>query len=554
MNTILSPSKSKIKPQEEEIYRALVRNLRRHLGFGILFVCCTPEQEQRIIKQVEKDILQKKIVVLSLEEEIYNLYELIEEEIQQQPINICFITGIEKSFVNYIKPGIGGQGDYYKTDTVPPILGHLNLQRERFRDNFNCCLVFFVPWFGLKYFVRRSPDFYDWRSGVFCFPVDEELIEQESSRILEDRDYQRYLQLTPEERNQKILELKDLITESQLSDAEKAELWHEIGRLYDANQEYVRALACFDQALEIKPDYHKPWYGRGNVLFDLGRLEEAIASYNKALEIKPDYHEAWNNRGVILYNLGRLEEAIASYDKALEIKSDYHKAWNNRGLALHNLGRLEEAIASWDKGLEFKPDDYQAWNNRGVALENLGRLEEAIASYNKAIELQPDFSETWYNRGVTLRILGQTEEAITSYDKAIELQPNFAKAWYKKAWALQNLGQYQEAIISYDKAIELNPKHLDAWDNRGIALMRSGRYEEALNSYNQALQLNSEVPNPYYNKACCYGLQNNVDLAIENLQQAINLDQKYRDMAKTDNDFDRIRSESRFQALLSACS
>jgi tetratricopeptide (TPR) repeat protein len=63
-------------------------------------------------------------------------------------------------------------------------------------------------------------------------------------------------------------------------------------------------------------------------------LEEAIASYDKALEIKPDYHEAWNNRGNALGDLGRLEEAIASYDKALEIKPDYHEAWYNRGIAL----------------------------------------------------------------------------------------------------------------------------------------------------------------------------------------------------------------------------
>jgi tetratricopeptide (TPR) repeat protein len=46
-------------------------------------------------------------------------------------------------------------------------------------------------------------------------------------------------------------------------------------------------------------------------------LEQAIACFDKALEIKPDLHAAWNNRGYALGNLGRLEEAIASYDKAL---------------------------------------------------------------------------------------------------------------------------------------------------------------------------------------------------------------------------------------------
>jgi tetratricopeptide (TPR) repeat protein len=95
----------------------------------------------------------------------------------------------------------------------------------------------------------------------------------------------------------------------------------EVGKLYDANGEYDRALACFDRAVEFKPDLPEAWYIRGNALFNLGRYEEAIASYDKAVAIKPDYHQAWYNRGVALGNLGRLEEAIASYDQAVAIKN-----------------------------------------------------------------------------------------------------------------------------------------------------------------------------------------------------------------------------------------
>jgi tetratricopeptide (TPR) repeat protein len=68
------------------------------------------------------------------------------------------------------------------------------------------------------------------------------------------------------------------------------------------------------------------WFEQGYQKVINGDFIGAIASYDRALEIKPDYHEAWNNRGVALGNLGRLEEAIASYDRALEIKPDYHQA------------------------------------------------------------------------------------------------------------------------------------------------------------------------------------------------------------------------------------
>jgi predicted HTH domain antitoxin len=55
----------------------------------------------------------------------------------------------------------------------------------------------------------------------------------------------------------------------------------------------------------------------------------------------------------------------------------------------------------------------------------------------------------------------------------------------------------------------------------------------------------------FYKKACAYALQGNVEQAIENLQQAIKLSpEKYREMAKTDSDFEIIRDSERFQALL----
>ncbi|RUR73569.1 tetratricopeptide repeat protein [Chlorogloeopsis fritschii PCC 9212] len=55
----------------------------------------------------------------------------------------------------------------------------------------------------------------------------------------------------------------------------------------------------------------------------------------------------------------------------------------------------------------------------------------------------------------------------------------------------------------------------------------------------------------WYNKACCYALQGNFEQAIEALAQAINVNpDAYREMAKTDSNFDSIREDKRFQALI----
>jgi len=65
------------------------------------------------------------------------------------------------------------------------------------------------------------------------------------------------------------------------------------------------------------------------------------------------------------------------------------------------------------------------------------------------------------------------------------------------------------------------------------------------------LSIKSDLHLAWYAKACCYVLQGNINQAIENLQIAINLNpQKWREWAKTDTDFDSIRDDERFQALI----
>ncbi len=313
---------------------------------------------------------------------------------------------------------------------------------------------------------------------------------------------------------------------------------------------FEEALASYDKAVEIKPDDDLAWNNHGSALIDLGRYEEAVAFCDKALEIKPDNDSAWNNRGLALGNLDRDEESIASYDKAIEIKPDNDAAWYNRGVALGNLGRYEESIASYDKAIEIKPNDDQAWNNRGVALGNLDRYEDAIYSWDKALEFQPDFDQAWYNRGVTLYDSGRYEEAISSYDKALEIKPDNDAAWYNRGLALANLGRYEEAIASYDKALEIKPDKDEAWTNYGFALHQLGKFEEAYLCYDRALAINPDSDSAWYNRACCFALQNQIESAIEDLAKAISLNNKFQEMAKTDTDFDNIREDARFKALV----
>jgi tetratricopeptide (TPR) repeat protein len=76
------------------------------------------------------------------------------------------------------------------------------------------------------------------------------------------------------------------------------------------------------------------------------------------------------------------------------------------------------------------------------------------------------------------------------------------------------------------------------------------RYDDALNTYDQTIELQQDNSFAWYRRACIYALQNNVEQAIKNLQYAIELKpNQWRELAKTDSNFEQIREHERFQQL-----
>jgi tetratricopeptide (TPR) repeat protein len=286
-----SSSTQALDTSPEAVYRALLRCLKRTKGFGIVFVQCSPAVGTRLITRVRADLSEKKIAILELTEPIDNLYDIVANKDDRNDLNILFIKGLEKSLEPYIKPGYGGDGDYYNLDTVPPILSHLNQRRENFRDRLsNICFVFILPLFAIKYIIRRAPDFFDWSSGIF--------------EISFELSYNELLNIYP-----------------RISDIEERLKQRIKKPLFSINDE----------------TWIKLWIAMGNLALSCSSYEEAIKQYELAIKRKPDLYEVWNLRGIGLLQLGRYEESIASFDKALEINPDYQEAKTNRDIALKEL-------------------------------------------------------------------------------------------------------------------------------------------------------------------------------------------------------------------------
>ncbi len=292
--------------------------------------------------------------------------------------------------------------------------------------------------------------------------------------------------------------------------------------LYDL-QRYPDALATYEKAVEIRPDYPQAWDGQGKTLYELKKYKQALTAYDKAIQLQPLYLEAWSGRGFTLNKLQRYREAIASFEKALEVENKDPKTWNARGEALMNLKEYDQAIKSFEKAIEFKSDYPEAWYNKAWVLQSLKRYDQAIAAYDKSLEFKPNYEQAWYNRGNALVNLNRYQDAFAAYDKAVEYKPDYSEAWLSRSNVLMNLQRYPEAVESFNQAVKFNPNNYQAWYSRGWSLHQIQRDDDAIESYNKAISLKKNDYQVFYNKGnSLYNLKKYQD-ALTSYNRAIRL-------------------------------
>jgi protein O-GlcNAc transferase len=160
---------------------------------------------------------------------------------------------------------------------------------------------------------------------------------------------------------------------------------HEIGAL-------EKALVHFRLAVQLNPNLAEAYYSLGNTLrMHSGGNEAAIAAYQSALAIKPDYVDASFNLAKTFDEMERIEEAISAYAHTLALDPDFVDAHNSMGNAYLKLAQYSLAISSYERAIRINPDFYEGYYNMALACKLSGKLREAVLFIEKTLALNPKF-------------------------------------------------------------------------------------------------------------------------------------------------------------------
>ncbi len=152
-----------------------------------------------------------------------------------------------------------------------------------------------------------------------------------------------------------------------------------------------------------------------------GAYQEAMAHFNRAIQIWPEYSEAYLNRAVAEHDQSHPAAALADLEEALDLDPDSTRAYNERGQIFLENGDTQRAIQEFSRSLQVTPT-IDGHYQRGAAYEKLGDHQNAIADFDAAIRESRDAPYAYRARAAARRASGDREGAADDEQKARSIE------------------------------------------------------------------------------------------------------------------------------------
>ena len=506
----------------------------------LIAVCDDASFRDEIIAQYESE-LQPEIrcyrVTLAREEPSLTaaISQLVksEEYLQQHNPAVITVTGAEQ--LHFLKLG-------KERSEQEVFFGYLQWTREALRA-FPFAIVLWVTNQILVELIKKAPDFWSWRNGVFRFasirkntissrelePIRFAFSDNEFSGFDDDNDY-----LLP------IEDLQEFIQDAEqrgVKDSALATLYFSLGDIYRKRLERGE-FQDYKKEQELGIEY----------------LSKAV-ELQKELGLEKDLSTSLNNLAELYSSQGRYSEAEPLFVQALALRRnllgeehpDVASSLNNLAELYSSQGRHSEAEPLFVQALALRrkllgeehPSVATSLNNLAYLYSSQGRYSEAEPLYIQALALirkllgeeHPNVATSLNNLALLYSFQGRYSEAELLFIQALALirkllgeeHPFVAQSLNNLAGLYSCQDRYSEAEPLYIQALALwrkllgeeHPCVAQSLNNLAGLYSCQDRYSEAEPLYIQALALwrkllgeeHPDVATSLNNLAYLYGSQ-----------------------------------------------
>jgi len=242
------------------------------------------------------------------------------------------------------------------------------------------------------------------------------------------------------------------------------------------------------------PSDPKAHYELGNLMAEMGRLDDARAEYEAALALARGSPPILAALGSVRYRQGHYPEAVRLYRSSLDADADQPETQRNLATAYVALGDYRAARLELADLIAGHPELRDLFYLEGIAAQESGDLEIAIERFAAELRREPGHRRAAAALADVASIRGYCGRIIELSRVLLDKHPSEPHLSNLCGEALFHDGQLDAAARLFETAVAADPSDSRAWNNLGVARIEQRRPREALAAFRNSLRLDPHNP------------------------------------------------------------
>jgi tetratricopeptide (TPR) repeat protein len=234
-------------------------------------------------------------------------------------------------------------------------------------------------------------------------------------------------------------------------------------------------------------------FERGQSAHARGDIEKALALYEQALKVRPEFPEAEFQKASALVSLNRFTEAETAFRRAITLKKQWALPYSSLGALLMRQQRDGEAEPLFRQALTLDAQDSVALRLLAEIKLRGGNPREALELARKATQDKEAPASSWMVLALAERASGNNVTAKQILDRLIADNSKDVAALIERADLLTEEKSYDSALADLKTADTSKPNDKVILSRLAYVYQQAGRFAEA-DSVAKAAGLQVQAP------------------------------------------------------------
>jgi tetratricopeptide (TPR) repeat protein len=312
------------------------------------------------------------------------------------------------------------------------------------------------------------------QQGTFGQTANERV--QGVTSALRDREYEKALQA-----------LKPALQSSP----NNSQLWMLQGLAYSGMGDSKSALASYQHALKITPEYLPALEGAAQLDYEAGSAD-AIPLLEHILKLHPADSTSHAMLAVLAVKSGDCASAAQHFAQSGPMLDSQPGALQGYGVCLLKLKQTEKAIEIFQRLLATQPDDPKLRQDLASVQLAAGQPEEALATVHPLLDLPVDV-RTMRLAAAIYEANKDTPNAVKILRDAIVKDPLQTGLYVDFAEIAMDHQSFQTGVEMIDAGLKLQPTAAPLYLARGVLNVQLAQYDKAETDFEKAEQLDPKL-------------------------------------------------------------